>query len=238
MFSYPTLSSTSTKAHELLRTHTPPFAVHADQQTHGYGQLGKGWESKTGNLYLTLALPLADLAHPPQLLPLRAAIALSQWIEVKWQIRVGLKWPNDLIYANCKLAGLLCETSVLENSLQPLLIGIGLNLYSPPEPESYAAISISEIIPLSEPVSDIARELVDAWTLYWDQTEEEIIHRYQHYQLGPGQLWRKEDRLFQDLGISSSGYLQLESLDAAKERVELVSAGSGFQWVCPTGNAN
>ena len=106
--------------------------VTANEQTGGRGRFSRKWHSPAGlNIYATYAFFLeklrADLGNVPQLLALSAAEALEQEGFV-----VKLKWPNDVLLEEKKLAGILCETTWVEKKLL-VVVGIGLNVNMPTE---------------------------------------------------------------------------------------------------------
>jgi BirA family transcriptional regulator, biotin operon repressor / biotin---[acetyl-CoA-carboxylase] ligase len=106
----------------------------ADRQTQGRGRRGRTWLSDESSLTLSLLIsqPLDSR------LSLAVAVAVAEAIESNDPRRsIGLKWPNDLILDGGKLAGILVETISHSGSpdLQaacPQIIGIGINLGSPP----------------------------------------------------------------------------------------------------------
>jgi BirA family biotin operon repressor/biotin-[acetyl-CoA-carboxylase] ligase len=80
-------------------------------------------------------------------LPLLAGLALALTVEDLYGQAVRLKWPNDLLVRERKLAGVLCEALVEGDSLG-VLIGIGLNcnqLSFPPELDSKATSLAREL---------------------------------------------------------------------------------------------
>jgi len=100
----------------------------ADRQHAGRGQYNRDWETESGkNLTFTLAFrpSSARRFHILTLVCARAAVAE---IEDRTDQRAYIKWPNDIIIRNKKVAGLLTETVFNGNELDRLLIGIGLNV--------------------------------------------------------------------------------------------------------------
>jgi len=95
-------------------------AVVADEQTAGQGRFGRSWISPSGGLYATIILPSESL------LSLTAGLAL---VRALWRANIpaGLKWPNDVLVEDRKIAGVLVEAAG-EHSL----VGIGLNLTAAP----------------------------------------------------------------------------------------------------------
>ncbi len=101
-------------------------------QTGGHGRDGRGWDSATGGIYVTAALPAAGAIAPRELgwLPLMAALAAAEEIEQRYGLRPALKWPNDLLLDGGKLAGVLGDV-VAGPGAPMLLVGMGLNWLNP-----------------------------------------------------------------------------------------------------------
>lgn len=121
-------SSTNDHAEKLaLEGGEEGAVVIADEQTEGRGTKERTWFSaRNKGLYLSIIL------RPPQrnisLLPLLAGVAVSDALYEAEGIRIGLKWPNDLIWKNKKLGGVLCEGSFSGDHLNYVILGIGLNI--------------------------------------------------------------------------------------------------------------
>jgi BirA family transcriptional regulator, biotin operon repressor / biotin---[acetyl-CoA-carboxylase] ligase len=100
----------------------------ADFQSAGRGRLDRTWESKPRSSLLCSVLfrPRLD---PCELQLVVALVALSarSAIERLSGLRAGLKWPNDLIVGENKLAGLLAEVVASGDELA-VVVGIGVNL--------------------------------------------------------------------------------------------------------------
>jgi len=115
--------------------------VVAEEQTAGRGRLGRRWMAPAGTCLLCSILfrPLLPLSRANWLTML-TSMAAADAIEETTGLRVGLKWPNDLIVGPAspgqgwrKLAGVLTETG--ERGGQPdfVIVGIGINVNVPPE---------------------------------------------------------------------------------------------------------
>jgi BirA family transcriptional regulator, biotin operon repressor / biotin---[acetyl-CoA-carboxylase] ligase len=109
--------------------------VIAEKQTAGKGRLGRNWYSPARDgLYCSIVLrPEAGQAeqfwNQSTWVPLMSAVAAVQAIEKITGLQVGVKWPNDLLIGEQKVAGLLCESSAREpGSNSFLILGIGLNV--------------------------------------------------------------------------------------------------------------
>lgn len=107
--------------------------VVADSQTEGRGRLSREWFSPPGiNLYCSIVIRKtidADrLSEWLSWLPLIAALAAAESIETVAAARVAVKWPNDLLMAERKVGGILCESGTAARSGPFQVIGIGLNV--------------------------------------------------------------------------------------------------------------
>ena len=117
-----------------------PLWIAAQRQTQGRGRSGRAWASPSGNLAATLLLssqiPLALL---PQLSLVTGVAAFDAAAPFLADDRpeappLRLKWPNDLLIGDAKLAGILIETSILGADTLAM-IGIGINIAeAPPVP--------------------------------------------------------------------------------------------------------
>ena len=99
----------------------------AQEQTHGKGRCKRCWFSpKKENIYATFYFLLPkDLLHLTcigQLLCLSLARLL-----IKKGLSPQVKWPNDILLSNKKVAGILCETFFSQNFVE-IFLGIGINI--------------------------------------------------------------------------------------------------------------
>ncbi|MEJ2502094.1 MAG: biotin--[acetyl-CoA-carboxylase] ligase, partial [Gemmatimonadota bacterium] len=100
--------------------------VLAAEQTRGRGRRGRRWDAPAGSSLL-LSMVLRPAAGGGEaVLSLRLGMAAARAIESVSGLRVGLKWPNDLLVAGRKVGGILCEGSVEGASLRYTIAGLGL----------------------------------------------------------------------------------------------------------------
>jgi BirA family biotin operon repressor/biotin-[acetyl-CoA-carboxylase] ligase len=155
--------STNTRLLDEARGGAPEGVVLvADHQTAGRGRLGRRWESPPASsllvsVLLRPAVPL-DRAH---LVTMAAGLAASDACEAVAGVRPGLKWPNDLVVDDAKLAGLLAESVVEGDALRALVVGMGLNVTAAP---AEGATSLADLA--GGPVE--RRPLLDAWLVHLD----------------------------------------------------------------------
>jgi len=110
---------------ELLRH--PGQVVRSIRQTAGRGRRGRVWEGGSGNLYFSLVFDPSGYDAPSHSYTLLAGLALHRALEVMGLKGHGLKWPNDLLWEDRKLAGILTERKVTPEG-ERLVIGIGVNI--------------------------------------------------------------------------------------------------------------
>jgi len=105
----------------------------AHRQTSGRGQKNRNWESGTeSNLFFSFLTHIKEnkdfnltLLAPLLAVPVLKTLNNSGIEDLK------IKWPNDLLYKKKKLAGILCESTVIDD-LRIIVAGIGVNLYGKP----------------------------------------------------------------------------------------------------------
>lgn len=117
------------------------LCVVAGEQTAGRGRRERHWVSPFGaGLYFSMILrPQFDQSRWP-LLTLLAAVAAHDALLAACSLETDIKWPNDILFAEKKLCGILAET-VDTPAGRAVVIGIGINLTQnafPPELETIA----------------------------------------------------------------------------------------------------
>ena len=123
----PVIESTNTFAMQLA--HKRPeegVVVLTDNQTAGKGRLGRRWVDVSGcNVLSSLLLrPL----FPPYLLVMLASLAVVDTIAETCNVSATIKWPNDVLIADRKVAGILIETSQNPKGDMIAILGIGVNV--------------------------------------------------------------------------------------------------------------
>jgi BirA family biotin operon repressor/biotin-[acetyl-CoA-carboxylase] ligase len=118
---------------EQARAGAPEWsAVMADVQTAGRGRHGRTWGSSAGNLHLSLLVRPRGGAAEWGRLPLLAGLAVAEAL-AEMGVDAALKWPNDVLSAGRKVAGVLVESSSAGGALESAVIGVGVNVSAVPE---------------------------------------------------------------------------------------------------------
>jgi BirA family biotin operon repressor/biotin-[acetyl-CoA-carboxylase] ligase len=112
----------------------------ADGQTEGRGREGRAWYSARGaGLWISVLVPV-DKPGNPGVLPLAAGVATALAAERVSGLPAAIKWPNDVLIGERKVAGILCEAAGEAGAFAA--VGIGVNL-RPPEAGFPAELSRS-----------------------------------------------------------------------------------------------
>jgi BirA family biotin operon repressor/biotin-[acetyl-CoA-carboxylase] ligase len=140
------IDSTNAEALRLMRQgERGPLWIIAEQQSAGRGRRGRSWISVPGNLHASLLLTDPGPAeHWPQLSFVAALAVHDAVVECAADIRpmLGLKWPNDLLLAGAKFAGILIEGEGREEE-GAVAIGIGVNCAAHPAQAVYPATDLT-----------------------------------------------------------------------------------------------
>jgi BirA family biotin operon repressor/biotin-[acetyl-CoA-carboxylase] ligase len=132
------ISSTNDAARKLAETGAPEgTVVVADEQTRGRGRLDRRWIAppNTSLLFSVIFRPLLppDQAHR---LVIACGLALAEACEATANVRVSVKWPNDLQINGRKVAGVLAESAIAGEKLAWGVVGAGLNVLQTFEPDN------------------------------------------------------------------------------------------------------
>ena len=100
--------------------------VVAETQTASRGRLGRRWVSDAGNLYCSV-LFRPDAAALPLLNPL-AGVAVARAVRRVAGLYPAIKWPNDIIVDDRKVAGILAESALSGARIDYAIVGIGVNI--------------------------------------------------------------------------------------------------------------
>ncbi|MGH6769531.1 MAG: biotin--[acetyl-CoA-carboxylase] ligase [Xanthobacteraceae bacterium] len=144
LIAHEVLLSTNTEALSLARQgERGPLWIVASRQTGGRGRRGRAWVSEAGNLHASLLLTdPASAEHWPELSFVAALAVHDAVAELVSSLRADLKikWPNDLLMAGAKFAGVLIEGG--DEAAGAVAVGIGVNCASHPKDTEYPATDL------------------------------------------------------------------------------------------------
>lgn len=164
-----TLSSSLDAIHDLGAQGAPAgTVVLVEEQTAGRGRDGRTWHSPVGGVWLGM------LQRPPLpsagVLSLRVGLVVADVVEAVLGVRptslsgprAALKWPNDVLVDDRKVAGVLCESRWQGDTLQWLGVGVGINVANDiPAELADRAVSLRELRPSIRRI-DVLDQLVPA----------------------------------------------------------------------------
>lgn len=166
---FDSLNSTNT----WLAEQTPPaidaaHAVIALHQTAGRGRRGKTWHAPAGSgLCLSVAFAYRAMPSDASALTLALGVHVARALEAMGTGEVMLKWPNDLVWQDKKLGGILVESQSLPDGRFQVVAGIGVNIALPEGFELSAdssgwAAGVADLVGagITPGIADLARAVI------------------------------------------------------------------------------
>ncbi|WP_413997758.1 biotin--[acetyl-CoA-carboxylase] ligase [Flavobacterium sp. W1B] len=162
--------------------------VIAENQTKGKGQMGAVWTSETGKNLIMSVFVKDSLIGINQIYNLNIAMALAvvQALETFKIPGLSIKWPNDIMSYNFKIAGILIENSIKSDGTVCSILGLGLNVNQMSFDNLPKASSLAVICNAEFNKEEILFEIIDR-----------MKHNIKILQEQPDSLWADYiDRLF------------------------------------------
>lgn len=129
------VDSTNTWLQERAHSLPSPYACLSEHQRAGRGRQGRTWLDGTGRDLCLSVFRRFDTAEPrAQGLSLAIGVAAVRALEAAGAHGLGLKWPNDVVWRDRKLAGILIEGAI-SGKVWAAVIGIGVNVHAKELPE-------------------------------------------------------------------------------------------------------
>ena len=159
------------------------LVVCAETQTKGRGRLGRQWSSPKGKgLYFSIVLRPKVLLHEISGLTLFMSVAVSKAIKKICDISVKIKWPNDLIVDQKKVAGILTELNGEVDRINFVVVGIGINVN---ESKCFLSKSVTSLFNQSgkkilrvKLLQEILKEIERYYALFQDQGFAPILDEW------------------------------------------------------------
>lgn len=142
----------------------------ADEQIAGRGRLDRRWEAASGRALLVSVLlrPSELPADAWHLATVAAGLAMSDAVAETAGVEPALKWPNDLVVDDRKLAGVLAESVAAGPGSPALVVGVGCNLARDAFPDrlTSSATSVEHVTGRTVDVPDALVAFLDALALH------------------------------------------------------------------------
>lgn len=137
------------------RYHPQWSIVIAEYQSKSYGRHGKQWISNFGGIWMTLKFEVYPKVA--QTIPIFIPVAICRFLNERLSVKARIKWPNDIIVGERKLAGFLVEGEMLLSKIS-VYLGIGINVNNDPPIESAVSLKniVGRLIPRNSMVAYIA----------------------------------------------------------------------------------
>ncbi len=139
------INSTNIFAASLINSYDSNFVVLADYQYKGKGRFDRKWISPPAeNLYFSIVLQ-NNFILPQNKILFKSANAVLKTLK-SYNPDFKIKWPNDIIFHNKKISGILIENIYSSEKITATIIGIGININTAFNSNNrFKAISLKEI---------------------------------------------------------------------------------------------
>ena len=153
------------------------FVLISDFQHNGRGRIGKSWYSDYGkNLLFSFILKPKSLDLKKQFfLSMIASLSIFEVLQKNLDIKINIKWPNDVLVDKKKIAGFLLDLSISSHKIKRCVIGCGININQKKFPELSNATSLALINESSINKNIILNQFLDVFSrLYMDLKDEDF----------------------------------------------------------------
>ena len=172
------VDSTNTEAQRLLKKKkiSSPLWIVAEEQTSGKGRGENKWVSNKGNLFASLIFPISFNIKNLPILSCAVSLATFECLEffIKDDQFLKIKWPNDILFKDSKLSGILIE-NLLSADLNYSIIGIGINVNSSPFKLNHLTSSLKSIVGKEIGVKNVLNQLSISLDKYISKLESEKL---------------------------------------------------------------
>lgn len=104
------------------------MVIIAEEQTGGVGRMGRSWVSPSGGIWITIILkPKVPIDHL-FMLTLAGSVSVARVLRKMFDIGALIKWPNDIIIGDKKVAGILLELGAEGDQVKYCLVGMGIDV--------------------------------------------------------------------------------------------------------------
>lgn len=140
---FETIDSTNTYSKSIAMKEPEGTVVISEEQTKGRGRLGRIWDSKAHEgIWMSIILKPDILPYKSTFLTIIAGASIAKALN-DLGIKVGIKWPNDIILNGKKLCGILTELSAEIERINYIVLGIGMNVKNKDFPSDIENIATS-----------------------------------------------------------------------------------------------
>ncbi len=143
---FKSVKSTNDKALKFIKKNNlTATLISAKIQTNGRGTMGKKWISSKGNLFISIFFQIDQKKINFKQYAILNAFIIKKAISSLIDRKIKIKWPNDIMFKNKKICGILQEV-INYNEKNFLIVGIGLNTNVTPKNKSFSSSSLKNIV--------------------------------------------------------------------------------------------
>ena len=198
---FESLSQTNQYMKDHIDLFSPGDIVLAERQTHGRGRRNRTWISIKGNLHASLYMAASHF-NTPFAAVVFTSLAIQRSL-LKWNVQSLIKYPNDIIVNNYKIAGIL-----IERKNDTLVIGFGVNIvFSDHDVYDFNPGSIYRFSGETIDYRDVLQEIIRQMNILLQYSEEERFLEYKNKSLVIGKEIHYENELWTVASITASGSL-------------------------------
>ncbi len=226
-FFLPSCHSTNEIASVLLTDKQPlnGTVIYTDYQSMGKGQRGNSWESEDGKNILASIILDTKFLEPTDFFELTiiTSLAIHDFLAEYLKEDIKIKWPNDLIYEDKKIGGILIENYIRKNVIEWCIVGVGLNI-NQLEFQEKKAISLANICGQQFDREELTNLLLQKIEERYFQLQKGKINKMRKEYLS-NLYWKDEIHVFQSegtffngriIGVETSGKLKMELDDGER----------------------
>ncbi len=145
VISFSEIDSTNRFAVDNLDRLPSGTVVWALSQTDGYGRHKRVWHSSKGGLWFSIVFKPTLIREPNEYTKIASVAIAETLLQLDFK-SVRIKWPNDVLIDNRKVAGVLTEAVFTGRSLNAIVVGIGINVNNEmPDEIKQTGISLSAV---------------------------------------------------------------------------------------------
>lgn len=134
----------------------PPWSIaQALVQTGGRGRMNRKWHSTEGGLWVSFVVPLTGNNKDWAALPLVAGLAILDLMASYGISSARLRWPNDLLIGDAKLAGILVERPSADKAVIGIGINVSNNVASVADQLNDPVVRLDDLLPAPLPAEDV-----------------------------------------------------------------------------------
>ncbi len=183
--------------------------INANIQKSGRGQFGRSWLSSERDLKISMVIKEninAKNIHHLSIIPAAAMIRLLG----DFNIYSKIKWPNDVMVNERKIAGILVETSFMGNNINGVIVGVGLNICNDEKMDiKDIYISMEDLIYKIPDKTSLIQGFISYLNYYYGRIDEVVSICNRHSYLFNKEV-KYKDKLVKVKNLDGKGNLYLE----------------------------